>query len=298
MKKHAYLIMAHTQFELLECLLKSLDHERNDIYVHIDKKAGSIDFSMYQKLLKKANLKFTERIDVCWGTFSQIQCEMILLKEAAKQEHAYYHLLSGMDLPIKSQQEIFDFFDAHQGLEFIDEDQQEISEASLSRIRYYHHFFGKKGSERDYLGALEVKIQKLMRVDRLKKAVKISYQKGRNWFSITHGMAQCILEKESWIMKTFQHSICGDELFVQTIARNSQYASRICNPHTMPQIPDTRLIDWDRGSHNNPYIFREKDWKELQTSSALFARKFDLQVDRRIVEILGEKLIRSGQDEL
>ena len=32
--KHAYLIMAHSQWELLEQLLKALDDERNDIYLH------------------------------------------------------------------------------------------------------------------------------------------------------------------------------------------------------------------------------------------------------------------------
>ena len=43
MKKHAMLIMAHNQFEILEKLLIMLDHERNDIYIHIDRKSGYID---------------------------------------------------------------------------------------------------------------------------------------------------------------------------------------------------------------------------------------------------------------
>lgn len=35
MKRHAYLIKAHHQFDLLEKLLWLLDDERNDIYIHI-----------------------------------------------------------------------------------------------------------------------------------------------------------------------------------------------------------------------------------------------------------------------
>ena len=35
---HAYMIIAHNQFELLERLIAALDDERNDIYIHIDKK--------------------------------------------------------------------------------------------------------------------------------------------------------------------------------------------------------------------------------------------------------------------
>lgn len=36
--KHAYLIIAHTEFKLLENLISILDNPNNDIFVHIDKK--------------------------------------------------------------------------------------------------------------------------------------------------------------------------------------------------------------------------------------------------------------------
>lgn len=39
-KKHAMLIMAHDQFEILEKLMIQLDHERNDIYSYRSKKSG------------------------------------------------------------------------------------------------------------------------------------------------------------------------------------------------------------------------------------------------------------------
>ena len=286
MKKHAYLIMAHTQPELLKKLLHMLDDERNDIYLHIDSKAKDYPIEKTAAVLKKSKCIFTERTDVKWGSYSQINCEMVLLKEATKTEHAYYHLLSGMDLPIKSQDEIFAFFEKYDGLEFVDEDLPEISEAALSRVRYTHKFYGKAGSVGDILGALSAKGQKLLGIDKTKKYGHIIFQKGRNWFSITHGLAKLVVEKEEWVKEIFGQSVCGDELFLQTVARNSEYAKKICNPVTMPEIPDTRYIDWRRGSNNNPYIFRESDYEALKNSSALFARKFDLNVDKKIVEKL------------
>lgn len=286
MKKHAYLIMAHTQPELLKKLLHMLDDERNDIYLHIDSKAKDYPIEKAAAVLKKSKCIFTERTDVKWGSYSQINCEMVLLKEATKTEHAYYHLLSGMDLPIKSQDEIFAFFEKYDGLEFVDEDLPEISEAALSRVRYTHKFYGKAGSVGDILGALSAKGQKLLGIDKTKKYGHIIFQKGRNWFSITHGLAKLVVEKEEWVKEIFGQSVCGDELFLQTVARNSEYAKKICNPVTMPEIPDTRYIDWRRGSNNNPYIFRESDYEALKNSSALFARKFDLNVDKKIVEKL------------
>ena len=286
MKKHAYLIMAHTQPELLKKLLSMLDDERNDIYLHIDSKAKDYPLQEVTAVVKKSKCILTERTDVKWGSYSQINCEMVLLKEAVKTEHAYYHLLSGMDLPIKSLDEIFAFFDKYEGLEFIDEDLPQISEAALSRVKYVHKFYGKAGSVKDILGAAASKGQKLMGVDRTRKYADIIFQKGRNWFSITHGLAKLVVEKEAWVQEVFGQSVCGDELFLQTVARNSEYADKICNQNTMPEIPDTRYIDWARGTNNNPYVFRESDYEELKNSSALFARKFDLNVDEKIVEKL------------
>lgn len=286
MKKHAYLIMAHTQPELLKKLMSLLDDDRNDIYLHIDRKIKDFPIEEIKNSVKHAECILTERTEVTWGNDSQIHCEMVLLKEAVKREHAYYHLLSGMDLPIKTQDEIHDFFRKYQGLEFVDEDQPIISEAALSRVRYGHHFYGKAGSIRDILGALETKGQKLLGIDRTKKYGNTVFQKGRNWFSITHGLASLTVEKEKWIQEVFGKSLCGDELFLQTIARNSKFAEKICNPITMPEIPDTRYIDWERGSNNNPYVFRNADYEELKQTKSLFARKFDYQLDAQIVERL------------
>lgn len=39
MSKHAYLIMAHHRMDLLQSLVFALDHENNDLYIHIDKNA-------------------------------------------------------------------------------------------------------------------------------------------------------------------------------------------------------------------------------------------------------------------
>ena len=36
--KHAYLILAHNEFGLLQTLVSCLDDPRNDIFIHIDKK--------------------------------------------------------------------------------------------------------------------------------------------------------------------------------------------------------------------------------------------------------------------
>ena len=39
---HAYLIIAHNEFEVLQKLVGALDDPRNDIYIHFDKKVSEL----------------------------------------------------------------------------------------------------------------------------------------------------------------------------------------------------------------------------------------------------------------
>lgn len=49
-------------------------------------------------------------MDVGWGEDSQVECEIFLFNEAYKKgAFDYYHLLSGVDIPLKSNDYIHDF---------------------------------------------------------------------------------------------------------------------------------------------------------------------------------------------
>ena len=83
MKKHAYLILVHNEPSIFETLISLLDDERNDIFVHVDKKT---DITQFQKIQSHySNLIFIqERIDVRWGDISMMQAEMNLFKGALR----------------------------------------------------------------------------------------------------------------------------------------------------------------------------------------------------------------------
>ena len=104
--KHAFLIMAHNNLEILQTLVSMLDDERNDIFLHIDLKSNML--ANHPMSTSKARLFVLEhRVDVRWGNLSQIRTEYALLEEALKHgSYEYYHILSGQDLPIKTQDEI------------------------------------------------------------------------------------------------------------------------------------------------------------------------------------------------
>lgn len=57
---------------------------------------------MYKIVEKYEGVIIDKPINVKWGNYSQIKCEMLLFKEAFEcpVNFDYYHLLSGVDLPL------------------------------------------------------------------------------------------------------------------------------------------------------------------------------------------------------
>lgn len=126
MYKHAYLIIAHTDFHQLLQLVKQLDDVRNDIYIHIDRKA-SFDGEGIQTFKAGLNI-LPQRIDARWGDFSLVEVEYLLFEAAFSQDnYSYYHLLSGVDLAIRSQDDIHHYCEQYAGTEFIGFAQQASS---------------------------------------------------------------------------------------------------------------------------------------------------------------------------
>lgn len=288
--KHAYLIIAHNKFDILEKIVKLLDHDENDIYIHIDKKTKTFNFSYFESICQKSKLFFIERISVNWGGFSLIKCELLLLKSATKRKYVYYHLISGCDLPLKNQENIHEFFRENDGIEYIHFVFGDIN----SRIDKYYFFQEYRKSSnilKKYLSLMCEKIslflQKIFSVDRL-KCVDYEVKYGANWFSITHELANYVISKEDWIKRHFCYSFCADEIFLQTLVYNSQFIKKIAQmDDDNSYLNCLRKIDWNRGK---PYVWRIKDYDELINSEYLFARKFDSTLDNEIVEKIYENI--------
>lgn len=286
--KHAYLIIAHGEPYILEKLLKSIDDERNDIYIHIDKKWKDFDFNYFKKIVEKSNLYFTKRLDVRWGTYKLIECELLLFKAARKNDrYAYYHLLSGVDMPLKNQSIIHEYFDKNQGKEFICYDHHDnVQQETVDRIKYYHLFtskFKNKGFLARVWNSLHyrlISLQKKLRVDRCKD---LHVQKGAQWVSITSDLVDYIIFKEKQIKKIFKYSYCADEVFIQTMVYNSNFYDMVESRKDDDYHYIKRLIDWKRGE---PYTFKKEDYNELINSDCFFARKFSTKVSKEVVDML------------
>ena len=252
--KHAFLIIAHNNWWQLKKLIECLDSYTHDIYVHIDKKSKDFAESYFKNSATKSLLKFYREFEVYWGGFSQVQVEIFLLKQAYVNGYDYYHIISGADLPFKSNEEIDLFFKQNKGKEFILYDENVLKgNPEISRRTKYYHFLQNyrrryaekwKNSFFTFCERVSLALQIIWGVNRVKNLDwKIKY--GSNWVSITDELVKVILENKDKITSVFSYTNCADELFIQTIAYNCGFKDRIFQPADN-QAANLRYIDWSR----------------------------------------------------
>ena len=296
MNKHAYLIMAHGNWSILEKLIKLLDSEYNDIYLHIDAKSK---FSSCEIIGwgKQSRVSIMNSQNVYWADFSQVEVTLKLLEFACQNgQYTYFHLLSGTDLPIKSKNEIYHFFENNIGKNFIGIVPKEVW-YSVRRVKYYHPLLHNniyrnskllKGVDR----VLEY-IQRICGVNRLKNC-DWKIIDGWTWFSITEEFCKYVLEKKLLIYQMFSNTIASDELFMQTLIFNSPYVDTLYDINDLKN-GSMRYIDWQRGK---PYMWGadSTDYKLLIKSPYMFARKFD-ESQNEIIEMICKELSRRNEND-
>lgn len=225
---------------------------------------------------------------------SQVKAELTLFKAAVSNFHySYIHLISGADLPLKTQEEIHGFF------EKLPEDSNVLAFSEGEHIRrnvefktrYYHPYvefqrFRHDGNIAHLIQDFTAKFSRKVSVS-LQKAIgykrnwkDLELKKGSQWVSISSEFASYLVENEKYILERFKGVICPDEIFLHTMLYNSKFKDTIIDV-SQKEIATIRKIDWERG---NPYTWRENDFEELINSDALFARKFSSKVDKEIID--------------
>lgn len=267
--KHAYLILAHHEFALLQTLIDCLDDERNDIYVHIDKKVKTLP----PLHARKSGFYFTEqRVDVRWGDLSMVKAEYVLFESAmAKGPYAYYHLLSGVDLPLRSQDRIHAFFEEHAGKEYIGYTELEMSpelSQKMQRWSLFPRHFSRKRNGYSLLRGAFIRLQKVLGI---KRNQEIPFKKGSQWASVSEDFVRYVISRKDWVMKTFSHTFVPDECFLQTLCWMSPFREKLYDL-TSDGAGCLRAIGWNQGELTD---WSARDYDALAGSPALFARKFN-----------------------
>lgn len=272
--KHAYMILAHGEPELLQALVQRLDDPRNDIYVHFDKKwltPPTLTVTAARLILLE------ERIDVRWADVSMLQAEYALFRAviASGEDYSHCHLISGVDLPLKSQEAIHAFFAAHAGKEFVGLHQAPMTYRADKALHYWHPFAGSfrgKGffhQAKRILRYLAVELQILLGRRRNKH---VDFRKGGQWVSVTPAFLSYLLSQEQEVYQIYRGTFGADEYFIPTLLETSPFRHALYNDSD-ESLGAVRSIGWR--ADGQLIDFGWDDLPGLQSTQNLFARKFN-----------------------
>ncbi len=278
--KIAYLISAYNQPELLAEFIAVLDQPKEHMFVHVDKKT---DIQPFRKLLQDRCIFIEEREKVFWGDISFVKAIIKLMKTASDTgKFDYYSFHSGVDFPIKPILEYEAFLEKNKGGEFIT-----LSDCCLNRQmqkRYAGYYLFKNRSKFFlYLNYGTTKLQRYFYKRKPYKGEKMFF--GSTWWTLTHDCIKYILksvDEGKAILKYFKFVFITDEMFFHTIIGNSIFAGNVRNNNL-------RYIVF-APNHSNPNVITLKDKEQLVTSPHFFARKFEIQKSREIIDVLKKQI--------
>ncbi len=303
----AYLISAFTDPQHLEKLIKALNADGCMFFIHIDKKT---DIRPFKQLCKVENTVFIDkRLNIYWGTYSQVEFQMKLIQTALDTGIHFDKLfmLSGQDYPLWSNSKIQEWVRQTEGKDMvsgirIDSDEVEERHKQIYRLRRPQTNFKWAGPQFNDLASKA--LRKTLKSIGSKKELSLTVNgekwhlfKGSDYFAITYETARFIYD--TWksnreIRNYFKSSFAPSETVIHTIIFNNPYYAAKADLHkgsykSLSALTPLHHIVYD------PIIkvWTIDDYDELIESGKMFARKFETTLSNTLIERL-EKHLRNN----
>ncbi|MDR3049718.1 MAG: beta-1,6-N-acetylglucosaminyltransferase, partial [Elusimicrobiota bacterium] len=181
-----------------------------DIYIHIDKKSKL-------EIQERNNVFVYKKYKSYWGSFNQIMAILFLFEQSYKRGYDRYLLISDNDLPLKTNQQIKDFF--------IDNDNEYFTSVKLPCLDWDR---GVLYRVLEYWPAVKKKDRRPLtwKIARFffklcgKRPLDYEFYGGADWFNFTHNcldkMFTYLKENPKYIQR-FRWTYVASEIFFQTL---------------------------------------------------------------------------------
>jgi hypothetical protein len=291
-QRTAFMLQVHKNPEQVNQFINQIITAGNaDVFVHIDKK--SYEF-MQGKIVSSPNVKILKNsVDCEWGDISQVDATLLLLKEVIASQNSYDFvcLRSGQDLLVKG--DFREFLQDNKNKIFLT--YRKLSDESLGFMKIHW----PKVTRKRYTNVHPIRLYRRLLLLLFKKGINLSpnsiklpnnysLYKGSQWFTIPFEVAKFIIEylnQNEWYYKFFSNSLVPDESFFHTLILNSHYKEYVENNNLM-------FLKWGEtlSERNSPQYLRFGDIKLIEDSNQYFARKFDINIDRKIIDYFSTRI--------
>jgi hypothetical protein len=276
MTTQVFLIQAHKDLGQLNALVEQLRDDDFLVYVNLDRKCA-LDPAAVHPFARQVR----DRVDVHWGTFSQVQAVLNSLAQIVAEVPAFDKVvfLSAQDFPLLSNARLKEALAQLSGRELLDTVAIGGAPGEWDadfRYRYFHR------DEGPYLLRLACRAANCaMRATGLVRRLpgRMRPYGGSSWWALSQACVRAILDRvarEPALVRFFRHCACPDEIFFQTLVMNSPFADRVLGENF-------RYVQWPEHGARNPKILDEGDFERIAASRAHFCRKIDSQASASLV---------------
>lgn len=251
----------------------------NVIIIHID---GKVEIDQFV-FLKKHNVLFIdERVNVQWGSFSQVLATLRLMEFSTNFSYDYFFLISGDDIPAMSNERINKILENNKGKEFIHyQDSRNYYVDPVERVKYSYppSFYRRDNSVGSKFSRFIFKLSKnvLYKNRNYLSVPSNSFPlfKGTNWFTLSNESIVFVLEfvkNNPQLTSIFTRSLCPDEIFFHSILKLKDDLDLYNDPSAVNNA--LRYIDWSTGPQY-PRVLDESDRDKIIASNSFFSRKME-----------------------
>ncbi|MBQ5948642.1 beta-1,6-N-acetylglucosaminyltransferase [Massilia sp. ST3] len=276
--KQAFLIQAHKDMDQLNALVAQLADPDFLVYVHLDRKCD-----LDPARLHPAARLVRQRVEVRWGSFSQVEATLVSLRQILAEAPDFDKLvfLSAQDFPLLPNSLLKRELERVRERELIET--APIGPDGWKVAHRYQYFHREGGSrlERLACGLANRTLRLFRRTRRLPDG--LAPHGGSSWWALSR---PCLVEvlrlaDSHPALARFCRTVqCPDELFFQTLVMHSSFAGRV--------LPENfRYIQWPEQGARNPKILDEADFERIRASRAHFCRKLDSQASAALLARLG-----------
>jgi hypothetical protein len=294
----AYVLLAYHKPEQLARLVRRLSSDSAGFFIHVDRRVSIAPFKAALRATKSSPITFIKREVSRWGSMGCVRAILNGMMEVLQGSGCYDRLvfLSGQDYPLRSNAKILEFFETHRDTDFMRCSRlpcQDFWAGGMYRIDHYtFHVVGKRWMTCPPLaepGSLKRRLANVLAgLYFPRRRVLPSYvapYAGDTWFDLTADAAKYVLQfvrAHPDYLKFHRYTHIPEESFFQCILMTlpdegmRHTLVNECPRFTKPLPPGIP----------HPKTLTVEDLAELRLTNKLFARKFDMEADAGVLDVL------------
>ena len=216
-----------------------------------------------------------------WGSFKLVQATLDAMEHFREMPYDYFINLSGQCYPLRSIEQIKQRLAAADSKSFMEYE-------PFPRERWKDEGGGYRRVQKAFFRPF--KHAAIWSIPRLRKIpLGMRPYGGSQWFCMHRDHVEFVLsflEEHPEVVSFYKRSLIPDEMFFQTILMNSEVRDEIVND-------SKRYIDWSKRCTPLPATLFTEDISRMERSGKFFGRKFDTEMDSRVLDILDARIVGS-----